>query len=445
MLSMKEFCLAHWRRIILVLASCLGLAVLYSTYLGKYTGLSTLSSTNEDEFMRAPSFTSSGGNCLYNQSKNAGIIFVKTHKTAGTTVTSLLQRLCCRQQCNLFVPPKKHPGKTWRLDGDRGDYDLVRHGKGLFNKHYPYDMWVNHVQFSKHLYDIVPTAKHKIISIVRSPAERFQSAWFWYRHNDTHTRKSGSAKLHMTLEKFINKIDSDEKFLQSVRRSFVYRTGLDATTQELLDLPNFDNYHAVEEAFQALLDKVLDCKWFLLVTNRIDESLLVLARAMQWPMSDILYLSLNENKANSVRLSAAQLAVLYRKQPLDAVLFEAANYMLDKHIAAYGAKFYEDLATYRTMKDNLRHFCGTYVASSSSLIFKPPVTAASKEVVSMAQQEGMDVNTALRVASACQYYYMNNTEFNDFAWRHNLRPTCQQDISDVLRSRMPHKKGIRIK
>ena len=442
---MKEFCIAHWRRVILVVVSCIALAALYSSYLSKYTGLSTLSSINEDEFIRKPVFTASGGQCMYNQSNDAGVIFVKTHKTAGTTVTSLLQRACCRRQCNLFIPPKKHPGKTWRLDdGTRNDYELVRRGKGLFHQKYPYDMWVNHVQFSKLLFDIVPSANRKIISIIRSPAERFQSAWFWYRHNDTHTSKSGSAGLSMTLEKFINKIDHDEKFLQHVRKSFVYRTGLDATTQELMDLPNFNDDSTVETAFQALLDKVLSCKWFLLVTNRIDESLVVLARALNWPLSDILYLSLNQNKANSVRLSSSQLAVLYRKQPLDAILFEAANYMLDNHIDAYGAKFHEDLATYRLMLSNLRHLCGTYMPSSSSLIFSAPVTTEAKEVTHMSQEEEIDITSAFRVASACQYYYMNNTEFNDFAWRHKLRPSCQQDVSDVLLTRPPsNKKAIR--
>ena len=39
-----------------------------------------------------------------------GFIFFKTHKTASSTVTSIILRKCVRERWNCFVPPVEHPG-----------------------------------------------------------------------------------------------------------------------------------------------------------------------------------------------------------------------------------------------------------------------------------------------------------------------------------------------
>ena len=46
--------------------------------------------------------------------EDEGVIFVKTHKTASSTMVNILWRnLCENGKKNCFLPPSNNPGRTW--------------------------------------------------------------------------------------------------------------------------------------------------------------------------------------------------------------------------------------------------------------------------------------------------------------------------------------------
>lgn len=297
-------------------------------------------------------------------------------------------------------------------------------------------------------------SKVQFVSIVRRPVARFTSAWTWYEHSTAffpHYKLLGSISLghpKITLERFTTLVatmtcqqsstvagagtasntitdavvnptttaaapiatqkphynsylytifaDQAERvlawYVQYATRRMKYRTGLDATSEELVGVRTTDPTFEVK--FQELLHSVASGELYLMVCDRYEESLLVLrkrallthAQAAQasfakdvqsgaspvsdriaattsdaaassqatappptassifntCPMPELLHLKQKQQPAGEP-ISANAAVILSRIQPHDTVLYSAANTMLNQHIAHY----YGDMSVFR--------------------------------------------------------------------------------------------------
>jgi hypothetical protein len=201
------------------------------------------------------------------------LFFLKTHKTGSTTVTSLILRKCIRDHRNCFIPDIQHPGKTFKVE----DLKEIRRGRGLYGGGVPYDTWCHHAQYHPQLLTVV-RSRALLVTIVRRPASRFISAWYWYQaggaeryrkaDNESHV-SSFSSKLNMTLKEFIG---------GGKKAKFKYRSGLDVTTEELVG--KYSSRADYERKFKDLLHRIDSGEMLVLVADRMDESLVVLAKEM---------------------------------------------------------------------------------------------------------------------------------------------------------------------
>ena len=250
-----------------------------------------------------------------------GVVFLKTHKTGSSTVSSIIWHNLCEAavgaRSNCFLPPRSHPGKTWDLRKKK-DLDAMRSegGSSQHNGTWPYAVWVTHAVYSNALFQAVPSAR-RMISIVRRPSHRFQSAWHWYNHSST---------LGMKLKQFARELRS-QHFVPQLK----YRSGLDATTDELTGMIDMRSKVWVQQAaFEDLVDRVISRRLFLLVAERFDESLLVLGALMKWSLDRLVYV---KHKVSAYPQAPAEvMAVLESAQPFDSALWTLANYILDRHI-----------------------------------------------------------------------------------------------------------------
>ena len=312
------------------------------------------------------------------QQQQQSLLFIKSHKTGGSTLSRLLFRVLCESASttyrHCFIPPYDSPGKIWDL---RKKVD-ERYVKVTGNKKdRPYDVWVHHTStpgiihnevmaigtFSLNMTmlpvhnvmnvttlrgDRFTMAMPMVVSICRRPALRFRSAWEWYGHQTTleglaltdfislfmcDDRGSSTARLpdHCHTPSSVHPDQQQPQLHQRVsNRSHVltdravqyaeqlrYRTGLDATSTELIGLDAFDHLHTGGQGrlrgtsmmpagtphlqspssttslsssnnhrmsssaiIQLFVDKVvspmLQCQSLVMVSDRFDESLLVL-------------------------------------------------------------------------------------------------------------------------------------------------------------------------
>lgn len=405
---------------------------------------------------RYTSILSSSTQTFVDIGREESIVFLKTHKTGSSTLTSILWReLCEVQNRNCFLPPFESPGKTWDFN-KINDRIYLLNSNGTAGRQAPFDVWLHHAKAHSFLFNNVVSNAVSILdkprsllfmSIVRRPSLRFRSAWTWYQHASAfiiNGIKTNRVLKYMcfkefSLERFVELMMAYHStacrlpmFLKEMHYSkediiklpfnsicsqnlsskgdidiwtkiyglyikltsilwtryaryisinyFKYRTGLDATSEELVGLRTSDP--AFADGFEQLLLDVMSGKVLLLVCDRFDESLLVMRRrilatgknnglphhyknylshqlknnsdVIQHPINSI---DNNDNKSISYHSSCHNFSVmkdlLYLKQkkqtileyissedmqnldqlqPYDALLYKAANIMLDRYL-----------------------------------------------------------------------------------------------------------------
>jgi len=162
----------------------------------------------------------------------------------------------------------------------------------------------------------------------------------------------------------------NHNLLKRYRERFVYRTGLDATTQELLGTKskNIDFYSSTKNKnvqlrmtsstgststatndnnnnnnndnapieFDDLLHDIETGKLYAMILDRFDESLVVLSYILGWPLDDMSYSydypHRTKTYTNGDDLNNDQKRVLDALQPLDLALYNAANAKLDQYL-----------------------------------------------------------------------------------------------------------------
>lgn len=247
--------------------------------------------------------------CYFNKSNN-GLVFVKTHKTSSSTLSRLIViNLCERKGRKCFLPSFDNPGRTWDLRKER-DYKYA-------SKEAPYEVWANHV-IAPQLVRKLMVPKSFFISICRDPSLRFRSAYNWYQLDK---------QFGKSLSQFIEILNHTAVGSASHQYTFKYRTGLDSVSEELMGLEESRSGSETGSSFSLLLKKILTSQYYILVSDRFDESLLILGQFLGLEVSDLIY---KKQKVTPIEelivLSEAQREVLVRHQPQDSALFKGTKY-----------------------------------------------------------------------------------------------------------------------
>lgn len=169
----------------------------------------------------------------------------------------------------------------------------------------PYDIWTNHVQYHAMLVDqIVPNGK--VVSIVRDPGQRVRSACAFYgccpgRYDDP-----------TVWERFI--LDHNQMF---IRRKLKFRCSLDGISREIVGKGNFES----------VLERVRSDDIFLMVTERMVESMLALQHEFRLHPLDVAFLSKKALGAKKVKTEDCLQAEKRVRElsPLDTRMHDAAN------------------------------------------------------------------------------------------------------------------------
>ena len=112
------------------------------------------------------------------------------------------------------------------------------------------------------------------------------------------------------------------------------------------------------DAFIAHLDSEMD---FVLITDRMDESLVILAHLLGWQLTDILYLkrmvSAKLKKEPSPLLESTKETIL-KYQIIDSQIFAHFNASFERHIDAIGReRFYSLLDEFRELRQAFEDKC----------------------------------------------------------------------------------------
>ena len=291
------------------------------------------------------------------------IAFVKLHRVGGTTLQNLLVRHAVNRNrtvlCTHLVA-SFNPRSLTELDvRARGGEPPSNTGA------WPLDIWLHHVAFIRELERAVPLAKARILTVVRAPERRFESAWAVFTSRAVVQGRAegwGMGVYGLTPGDYCGNVSADPQLLalERVRRST--HVSLDGMTRALVGLTHQDRREPKPKRLEELVESVREGSVFAVVNERYDESLLWLARDYGFDGGDIVHGvyqrrvkrdswkvvgdTRHRSKDRDVlpsSLDEEAAACLRATQPNDVALVRAANDALDargtdaRHLEVFAA------------------------------------------------------------------------------------------------------------
>ncbi|EDQ89007.1 uncharacterized protein MONBRDRAFT_25794 [Monosiga brevicollis MX1] len=266
------------------------------------------------------------------------VVYVKTHKTGSSTLTNIFHRYAEKHHLRTVLP-KGNTFLGWpRSAGIPTSY------VELPNTRDGYDMFCSaHTRYHReYISQIVPDAHY--VTILREPTSHFKSSW---RYWDVPGHIKRVSNLDVTWQKFLDDPD------------YWFTKGLKGDRDLLHNSVAFDFgfAHNYSQADADDLRAHLATFSLVLITEYMDESLVLLKRKLCWDLDDVVYFALKVSRHRP----REPLDPLLRQKILalnwvDAQLYQHFNHSLWQQIAAE-KDFEAEVAEFRRRKDLLSVQC----------------------------------------------------------------------------------------
>ncbi|XP_071946746.1 galactosylceramide sulfotransferase-like [Antedon mediterranea] len=272
------------------------------------------------------------------------IVFLKTHKTGGSTVSSILARYAYKW--NLKMP--RYKSTTNRIAFNR---DMMKSQSNLkiLASHTIYNKPEMNFVFGNAIY----------ITILREPSAQFESSFVFFE----------MAK-ELNIEHFENPIEEFMRVPNKYMRTPGFKQSLKTQNDQfrLLALPK--SRYADKSFIQYKL-KQLEFEFDLVLMNEyFDESLILLRKLLCWQFKDMLYIS--KKIRNKRTMMSRQLREKIRAwNSADVTLYNYFNQTFWRKVSEYGDSFSADLEHFIELKKETTEKCiGGY---SDGLLRSPQI------------------------------------------------------------------------
>ncbi|XP_051907592.1 galactosylceramide sulfotransferase isoform X2 [Hippocampus zosterae] len=271
---------------------------------------------------------------------SGNIMFLKTHKTASSTLLNILFRFGEKHKLKFAFPNGRNdffypsPFRRWQVKS--------------YQPGQCFNVVCNHMRFHPAEVGALLPPDATYVTILRHPACVLESAFHYYHRAVPFTWKIGGR-------------DKLEEFLRSPRTYYSAHAYNAFYLKNLLlfDLGSDNNLDAdhpdVTEAIQSLSQRF----HLVLIAEYFDESLILLKETLCWSMEDILYFKLNARMSASVsRLTPESRARALGWNGADWRLYRHFNATLWDKVEEYGReRMKRDVAELRRRNAEMRALC----------------------------------------------------------------------------------------
>nr|KAG5704055.1 hypothetical protein BaRGS_017559 [Batillaria attramentaria] len=271
------------------------------------------------------------------------VFFLKVHKAASSTVQNVMLRFALSRGLNVMLPRNGHilseSSKTWLRNAIPPPHG-VQH----------YDILCNHLVFEEESvrYGLHPDTV--FIGIVRQPFEQFVSAFMYYRnkYSVAYLKKIGGEDPVSTYLTQPGKWETLKGRSSMTHNRMSFDFGL-----EPMDM---QDEHQVAKYIQYLNDTF----HLVLVSERFDESMILMKRRLGWGMKDVLYFKNNVFKHKEKNYTEEQRNTHRRFNMADYTLYEHFSQLFDKRVNAEGKSFADEVKTYSSVRERVGQFCTSH-------------------------------------------------------------------------------------
>lgn len=268
--------------------------------------------------------------------------FLKVHKAGSTTIQNVLFRFGLKRNLTFVLPDYSnffllHPTLPVKPGGH-------------------YDILAVHSVYRKEDFDSVLPLDHVNIGIVREPLNRMISAAYYYRDtfNKSHLLSVPRSNF---IQELINHPEKYEKeFFSETRNSMGRDFGFDSTIKDT--------------HIDAILKRLvfLDREFKLvLITERFEESLVLMKRYFNWKLSDILFIPRNAYKHEAEKLTEEQRAKHRKTCFLDYAIYDFFWKVFDYKVENEEGDFKDEVRQFKNILDQTTSFCGRSKSPNNNL------------------------------------------------------------------------------
>ncbi|XP_071958795.1 galactosylceramide sulfotransferase-like [Antedon mediterranea] len=249
------------------------------------------------------------------------IVFLKTHKTGSSTITSILQRYGFLQNLTFATPKRGHVISSTYFNRKQvlpGTYDLL----------------VNHVRYNRTEMEAVMKPDTKYITIIRDPSTQLESVFGYFQlFNPLHLQNEQNPyRIFMSKPQYF--LDRYPEFRQRsyLRNPLLYDFGLDHVQQLNQTLLN-ETIRKIEKEFDIIM-----------LQEYFNESLLLLKKLFCWEWDDILYIA-KGTRTTKLRYNVSdKIREVSRKWcASDAQLYDHFKLIFLEKVTNYGPDLEKDL------------------------------------------------------------------------------------------------------
>ena len=276
---------------------------------------------------------------------------MKTHKTGSSTVLSVLNRFADINNLEVALPFRPNVLLDWphKFKESVVDKRRLRNGRA--------DILCNHAVFtSKQELDKVVHPNSKYITIVRDPAARFESQFFFENFDQVMKLENTSNPILEFQNSFIKLTDPNVMNWDRYTRSKLplLRNGM------LFDLTGINTLRMKDEEFDYThqVSKIMDTFDLVMITEYFDESLVLLQELLGWTVLDIVYAKKRvRNVTHSELLTAETKLAIYENNKGDLELYGHFKHLFLKQIDNYKNDFQRAVEVFRRFNTEINNQC----------------------------------------------------------------------------------------
>ncbi|XP_070568339.1 galactosylceramide sulfotransferase-like [Ptychodera flava] len=285
------------------------------------------------------------------------IVYIKTHKTGSTTLATILYRFGYHRNLSFLFTAKQPLGHFRQvpitLKSLPGMYPPIGVRQGDY-ENYKFNISAGHVIYrNRSILDFLIYEQPIYITIIREPVQQFISHFSFFRFDRRFMKKANiSAKGQFAyITEFLNQ---PLKYAIANRNINYYITDRNPQSFDLgLPLREMDNPIFISD-FIARIEADFD---LVLITEYLDESLILMKKQFCWNMNDILYFKMNVRHSEPTEIPENLKMKLLQWNNADVYLYKHFNRTLWRKIQSYGPTFYTDLRDFQKRLEELRNEC----------------------------------------------------------------------------------------
>ncbi|XP_019628592.1 PREDICTED: galactosylceramide sulfotransferase-like [Branchiostoma belcheri] len=269
----------------------------------------------------------------------SNVVFLKTHKTASSTVQNILMRYGLARNLTFALP---YPGRILSHHRHFSKSNVLQ--EQFLGNRTAYNILCHHMRFH---YDSIRDLMPKdtvYVTIVRNPVDIFESSFEYFGFGPMYNISQPNA-----LETFLdNPSYYVRKFgeIPHSHNSMFYDLGYnnrDLTSQQTIK-------SIIEQ-----LDRIFSV---VLVSDYFEESIILLKHALCWDIDDVTFFKLNSRSEKSVHHVTADMArKILHWNKADAMLFDHYNKTLWSNISRLSLTWKNEVQKLKERNLELRNAC----------------------------------------------------------------------------------------